>query len=66
MSFSDSLRHIHSAISSQSAEIAEKIARLKQAQKDIAEEQRDSLNELLKIIKPALDASWKGSRCRLF
>ncbi len=36
MSFSDSLRHIHSAISSQSAEIAEKIARLKQAQRDIA------------------------------
>ena len=66
MSFSDNLRDIHSAISSQSAEIAEKIARLKKAQKDIAEEQRDSLNELLKIIKPALDASWKGSRADSF
>lgn len=66
MSFSNSLRDIHSAISSQSAEIAEKIARLKQAKRNIAEEQRDSLNELLKIIKPALDDSWKGSRANSF
>lgn len=66
MSFSDSLRDIHSAISSQSAEIAEKIARLKQAQRDITEEQIDSLNELLNIIKPALDDSWKGSRADTF
>lgn len=66
MSFSGALTQIQSAISSQSAEIAEKISRLQQAKKDITEEQKTSLEILPQILKPTLGSSWKGNRATSF
>ena len=66
MSYSDMLDRIHAAISSQSADLEEKISRLKRAKSKIETEQNTSLEEIKQIKKPELDASWKGNRSEKF
>ncbi|MFC7373505.1 DUF5082 family protein [Fictibacillus iocasae] len=66
MGFSDSLNDIVRSISSQSADIDEKIARLQRAKSEISTEQNRSLNEIRKIVEPELDEFWKGSRATQF
>lgn len=66
MSYSDMLDRIHAAISSQSADLEEKISRLKRAKSKIETEQNTSLEEIKQIKKPDLGASWKGNRSEKF
>ncbi|MDI3410560.1 YwqH-like family protein [Bacillus sonorensis] len=60
------LDRIHSAISSQSADLEEKISRLKRAKSKIEAEQNTSMEEIKNIKKPELGSSWKGSRSEKF
>ncbi|MFN2744799.1 MULTISPECIES: YwqH-like family protein [Bacillus] len=66
MSYSDMLDRIHAAISSQSADLEEKISRLKRAKSKIEAEQNTSLKEIKKIQSPNLGSSWNGSRSEKF
>ncbi|MFT0824712.1 DUF5082 family protein [Bacillus swezeyi] len=56
------LDRIHTAISNQSADLEEKISRLKRAKNKIETEQNTSLEEIKKIRNPSLVSSWQGSR----
>ncbi|MBD1379639.1 YwqH-like family protein [Metabacillus arenae] len=66
MGFSDTLSQIYSSISSQSADLDEKISRLERAKGDIDNEQNTSLNEIRKILEPDLGEAWKGNRANTF
>ncbi|MEC1259070.1 DUF5082 family protein [Bacillus swezeyi] len=66
MSYSDMLDRIHAAISNQSADLEEKISRLKRAKNKIETEQNTSLEEIKKIRNPSLGSSWQGSRSETF
>ncbi|WP_243292661.1 DUF5082 family protein [Bacillus sp. FJAT-47783] len=66
MSYSDILYSLSQTISSQSADVDEKISRLKKAKKDLVNEQHAVENEWEKILDPDLGQSWTGNRADHF
>ncbi|MBM7691965.1 uncharacterized protein YukE [Peribacillus deserti] len=66
MELGEELNQIYSAISSRSADIDEKIARLQRAKGGIDSEQSQSLQEIRRIVQPVLGQSWTGSRAETF
>ncbi|MBA4535558.1 DUF5082 domain-containing protein [Bacillus aquiflavi] len=66
MGYAEMLSQIYGTISSRSADINEKIERLRQAKRKIEQEQNTSLGEIKKIKQPELANSWKGERAISF
>jgi len=64
--FSDDLSAIYSSLSSRTAAIDEKIARLQRAKGEINQEQNTSMQEIRKILEPELGSLWTGNRANAF
>ncbi|MDM5304473.1 YwqH-like family protein [Peribacillus frigoritolerans] len=64
--YANSLSEIHSALSSKTSDVNEKINRLEQAKRQIKEEQNACLGEIAKIKNPDLGKSWTGNRAEDF
>ncbi|CAH0286575.1 hypothetical protein SRABI96_04132 [Peribacillus sp. Bi96] len=64
--YANSLSEIHSALSSKTSDVNEKINRLEQAKRQIKEEQNACLGEIAKIKNPDLEKSWTGNRAEDF
>ncbi|GAE94706.1 hypothetical protein JCM21714_3888 [Gracilibacillus boraciitolerans JCM 21714] len=57
---SDFLSNAFQVISNRSADIEEKIDRLKKAKRDIENEQDQASVEIKKLLQPSLDSSWEA------
>ncbi|MGP4041758.1 YwqH-like family protein [Gracilibacillus sp. D59] len=66
LSDSDFLSNAFSIISSRSAEVDQKIERLKEAKRDIEDEQDQAFMEIKQIKKPSLDQLWEGTEANKF
>nr|WP_018931492.1 DUF5082 family protein [Gracilibacillus lacisalsi] len=66
MSDSDFLSNAFYIISNRSADIEQKIERLKEAKRDIEAEQDQAFIEIKQIEKPSLDLSWEGAEANKF
>ncbi|WP_425401983.1 YwqH-like family protein [Gracilibacillus lacisalsi] len=66
LSDSDFLSNAFYIISNRSADIEQKIERLKEAKRDIEAEQDQAFIEIKQIEKPSLDLSWEGAEANKF
>ncbi len=66
LSDSDFLSNAFYIISNRSADIEQKIERLKEAKRDIEAEQDQAFIEIKQIEKPSLDLSWEGTEANKF
>ncbi|TDL31328.1 DUF5082 domain-containing protein [Jeotgalibacillus sp. S-D1] len=66
MSLSGELSSLTAGLSSQSANVAQDIERLKTAKQRILTEQEMGLQESRSILEPELGASWRGTRGEAF
>ncbi|WP_324186994.1 YwqH-like family protein [Gracilibacillus thailandensis] len=66
LSDSDFLSNAFYIISNRSADIEQKIERLKEAKRDIEVEQDQAFIEIKQIEKPSLDLSWEGTEANKF
>lgn len=62
MEYSTILHSLSQTISGQSADLDEKISRLKKAKTKVENEQEASLNEIKIISRPELGVNWEGER----
>ncbi|MBM7703048.1 DUF5082 domain-containing protein [Metabacillus iocasae] len=66
MDYGNILQGLMQAISSQRADLDEKIQRLQMAAQRIEEEKQLSMGEIALLLQPSLDVNWAGERSNAF